>query len=231
MGNQYLSILLLKLKQLEEDIKDLKLDYSISHLQKLQKKLHELSREMGLFGDAANSDLLHQFELDVSVKINNFYYNLDDVWLKPLEEFLKKIKKTLEQMRGELMHVEKRKIIIIEDDEDISKLLIYEFRAMDFEVQNFKIGADALDFLLDEKNTRDVSLLILDRILPDMDGLDILRKISKMKREIPTLIISVLSTESDILSGLQLGAVDYISKPFSVFLLIQKALNLIHAAK
>ncbi|QLH35030.1 MAG: response regulator [Parachlamydiaceae bacterium] len=71
-------------------------------------------------------------------------------------------------------------------------------------------------------------LLILDRILPDMDGLDILKEFrEKSKVQIPILILSALNTDSDILSGLQLGAIDYIGKPFSIYLLVQKALNLL----
>ncbi len=124
---------------------------------------------------------------------------------------------------------EKRKIIIVDDDEFILGLLSHEFKELGFDVITFTIGKEALLFLRDEKNLQGVFLLILDRILPDMDGLDILKEFStKSKIKIPILVLSILSSESDILSGLQLGAIDYIGKPFSIYLLVQKALNLLN---
>lgn len=126
----------------------------------------------------------------------------------------------------------KRKIIVVDDDDYILLLLGHEFRELGFEVITFKIGKEARNFLLDEKNLNGVFLLILDRILPDMDGLDILKEFrEKSKVQIPILILSALNTDSDILSGLQLGAIDYIGKPFSIYLLVQKALNLLKEKK
>lgn len=225
----YLSTLLSKLEHLEGCVQELKSDYSVSHLEKLNKALHNFSQEMDLFGDAESSHLLQQFEIDILVKIKNFYYNSDKTWLIPIEELIKKLRKNIEQITGNNpMNNKKRKIVLVDDDEDILKLLVYEFQELGFEVQTFKLGKEALSFLTNVENRKDVFLLILDRVLPDMDGLDILRKLStNTKMTIPTLFLSVLSTENDILSGLQVGAVDYITKPFSVFFLVQKALNLL----
>jgi two-component system phosphate regulon response regulator PhoB len=118
----------------------------------------------------------------------------------------------------------------VDDDEDLQKLLSYEFRELGFEVQSFKAGETALEFLLNPQNLEDVFLLILDRMLPDMDGLDILQQFNeKSPVKVPVLILSVLSKENDIIAGLQGGAVDYIPKPFSVFMLMQKALNMLKA--
>lgn len=126
------------------------------------------------------------------------------------------------------MNDKKRKIIIVDDDEFILRLLTHEFRELGFDIQTFKIGSEARSFLMKEENLQGVFLLVLDRILPDMDGLDILREFTtKSKVKIPTLILSVLSSEKDILSGLSNGAVDYIGKPFSIYRLVQKALNLL----
>lgn len=224
----YLLNLLSKLELLEKGITQLKADYSLARLEKMHRELHDLSQDMKLFGDEKKSQFLKECEMDMIVKIKNFYYDTNQLWLNHLEEFVGKLKKHIDQIGGiNPVDREKRKVVIVDDDEDILKLLVHEFRELGFEVETFKLGKEALAFLSNEKNIQDVFLLILDRILPDMDGLDVLRAFSKSKKKIPTLILSVLSSESDILSGLQDGAVDYIAKPFSVFFLVQKALNLL----
>jgi CheY-like chemotaxis protein len=231
---QYLLNLFSKLEHLEESVKILKTDYTLSGLGKLQRELHEFSQDLSLLGDGSNSShLVKQVEYDVIVKLKNFYYNTSQDWLHPLEEMLQKLKHQLIQIMGEDPVTKiKKKIVVVDDDDDILKLLMHEFRDLGFEVQTFNNGTEALTFLLNEENVKDVYLLILDRVLPDMDGLDILREFStKSKAKIPTLILSVLNSESDILSGLQGGAVDYIAKPFSVFFLVQKALNLLKSEK
>lgn len=122
----------------------------------------------------------------------------------------------------------KNKIIIIEDDEDLLKLLTFSFEAKDFDLQTFTTGKEASAFLSDEQNLHNVCLIILDRILPDMDGLEILKELTRrLQDKIPVLILSFLASEKDILSGLKEGATDYISKPFSMSILIEKALSLV----
>ncbi len=124
--------------------------------------------------------------------------------------------------------VEKKKvIIIIDDDEDLLKLLTFSFEEKGFIVHGITTGKEALQYILDEKNLQNVSLLILDRILPDMDGIDILKQfLKKFQDRVPVLILSVLSSEKDILTGLKHGAVDYETKPFSILILMEKALAL-----
>jgi CheY-like chemotaxis protein len=129
-------------------------------------------------------------------------------------------------LRDALKEEQKKKVIVVDGDEDILTLLTYEFRSIGFDVKSFKTGTEALNFLLDEKNIKDEALVILDRMLPDMDGLDILREFTKkFPRQIPVLIFCILNSEKDVMAGLQTGAIDYITKPFSVFKLMQKATN------
>lgn len=121
-----------------------------------------------------------------------------------------------------------KKIAIVDDDDDLLKLLAHSFNAKGFEVETFSTGKQAYEFFSEEKNCKDISLLVLDRLLPDMDGLDVLKLLEKKcPQHMPVLILSVLTTEKDVLSGLKLGAVDYVGKPFSIPVLIQKALALI----
>ena len=122
--------------------------------------------------------------------------------------------------------VDKKKIVIIDDDEDLLILLTHAFEKEGFEVITFVKGADASLYLSNPKNLQNVSLILLDRLLPDSDGLEILQHFRE-KSEIPVLILSVLSSEKDVLNGLKTGAVDYVSKPFSLPVLIKKAKMLI----
>lgn len=119
-----------------------------------------------------------------------------------------------------------KKVIIVDDDTDLLRLLISAFKSKGFETKTFTNGKEALAYLLDTKNLEDACLIILDRLLPDMDGLDIFRKCCHHSKLVPVLFLSQLSSEKDMTEGLKLGAVDYITKPFSLQVLIQKAMTL-----
>lgn len=252
---KYLASLLSKIDIVENCLIDLKDNYTVGGLEKLGKLLHDVSNMAGYCGDAANKDLSLRYEYDIVSMIKNFYGDsVDERWLMSIMEFLKKLRNHIEtteernvaepnekkvseprvhvEYKKEIMKQLKNKIIIVDDDEDIIKLLEYEFGELGCETQSFGLGKTALEFILKEENMQDVSLLILDRVLPDMDGLDILAEYNaKSKTKVPVLILSLLATESDIIQGLQGGAVDYISKPFSVFMLMQKVLNLLKTYK
>lgn len=130
----------------------------------------------------------------------------------------------------ENIKVEKRNtIVIVDDDLDLLKLLLFAFEAEGFDVKGFTNGKEAIEYLNLDTNIRTTRLLILDRLLPDMDGLDILRQFSqKLKAHTPVLILSVLSGERDVLSGLKEGAVDYIEKPFNLTILMEKTTTLMN---
>lgn len=120
-----------------------------------------------------------------------------------------------------------KKIAVVDDDEDLLKLLVYSFKAKGFEVKAMVTGKEACEFFSNEENIQNLSLIILDRLLPDMDGLDILKLIEKkFSHHVPILILSVLTSEKDVLKGLKEGAFDYVGKPFSMPVLMQKALTL-----
>jgi DNA-binding response OmpR family regulator len=121
-----------------------------------------------------------------------------------------------------------KKIVIVDDDNDLLRLLAAAFKAQNFEVKAISSGQEAMNYLMDEKNTLDIQLIILDRLLPDMDGMDIMRTFrQKFADKIPILILSVLSAEKDVTEGLEKGAVDYISKPFSIHVFMQKVKKLL----
>ncbi len=216
-----------KVKVLELAIRDVQKECSIQNLQNLRKEVHKLCGNSGVYGYHAVSKLCKQLEVDLLEKMENVHVvKPDAVWVHSLDGFLSQIKEGFSWKEEKSVKTEKKQVVIVDDDADILALLLYEFQELGFEVKQYKTGKEALDFLSVEENLANVSLLVLDRILPDMDGLDILRQI-KLPGKVPVLVVSVLSAESDVIEGLQSGAVDYITKPFSVFLLMQKALNLL----
>ena len=81
-----------------------------------------------------------------------------------------------------------------------------------------------------EKNAlASADLVILDRLLPDMDGLEILKTIEKTHpSHCPVIFLSMLSSEKDLIQGLKEGAIDYVTKPFNLDLLVLKAKRLIN---
>lgn len=104
-------------------------------------------------------------------------------------------------------------VLVIEDDRHISKLIKYNLHTAGFECLVFNSGEEALKSL-DQKS---VSLVILDIMLPGMDGLEVCRRIRQNKRteNTPILILTAKGEEVDRIVGLELGADDYMVKPFS----------------
>lgn len=102
------------------------------------------------------------------------------------------------------------KILIIEDEESIAELEKDYLELSGFEVETEKRGDTGLMRALKE----DVNLIILDLMLPEMDGFEICRRIRE-KKNIPVLMVSAKKDDIDKIRGLGLGADDYMTKPFS----------------
>ena len=123
---------------------------------------------------------------------------------------------------------QKETVVIVDDDEDLAKVLKFSFESYGFKVVHFGVGNDAIKYLSQEVGKTSFSLFVLDRMLPDMDGLEILKIAQELfQGEVPIIILSVLGAEKDMLEGLSKGAVDYVAKPFSLSFFIQKVLSLI----
>lgn len=106
-----------------------------------------------------------------------------------------------------------QKILIVEDDRNISKLVRYNLEKADLECLTCICGEEAFE-ILDQKP---IDLIILDIMLPKMDGLSVCREIRNNERlkHIPILILTAKGEEIDRVVGLELGADDYMVKPFS----------------
>jgi two-component system alkaline phosphatase synthesis response regulator PhoP len=104
------------------------------------------------------------------------------------------------------------KILIVEDDSDIAELLRINFVDLGFESDHESDGALALNKILKD----DYSLIILDVMLPSMNGLDICRKVRETKPEQAIIMLTARTSEIDQIVGLEIGADDYLTKPFSI---------------
>ncbi len=112
------------------------------------------------------------------------------------------------------------KILIIEDEKALADPVAYNLRKEGFEVHHCADGRDGLAkarILLPD-------FILLDIMLPGMTGFEVLRELkgAKSTRDIPVIVVSAKSEESDQVVGFNLGAEDYVTKPFSVKVLIQK---------
>ncbi len=111
-------------------------------------------------------------------------------------------------------------IYVVEDDEDINELLVYNLKKEGFEVKPFLNSKEAYNSI--KKDYPD--LIILDIMLPDIDGLEFckLLKSERDTEDIPIIMLTAKSTEIDKIVGLELGADDYVTKPFSIRELIAR---------
>lgn len=113
-----------------------------------------------------------------------------------------------------------RLIYIVEDDTAIKELESYALINSEFSVQGFERGKDLFDAL----TIKIPALILLDIMLPDEDGIHILKKIRSTMayRDIPVIMVTAKTTEIDAVKGLDMGADDYITKPFGVMELISR---------
>ena len=111
-------------------------------------------------------------------------------------------------------------IYIVEDDVNIREIERYALKNSGYHVEEFECGAD----LFKRLESKVPALILLDIMLPNEDGLDILTKIraDKNTAKVPIIMVTAKTSELDKVKGLDLGADDYISKPFGVMELISR---------
>lgn len=124
----------------------------------------------------------------------------------------------------------KEKIFVIDDEKDIIKIVQYHLRKEGFEVIKAYSGGSALDII---DSTNNLNLVILDIMLPGMNGWEICKKLkmNDKTKDIPIIILTVKSDEADIIKGLKMGADDYIIKPFSPKILVEKVKTVLRRSK
>ncbi|MFD8497483.1 response regulator transcription factor [Amycolatopsis sp. NPDC059657] len=98
------------------------------------------------------------------------------------------------------------RVLLVEDDEGVADALADSLQARGHAVTSVRRGSDALS------RHRDADLMLLDLTLPDMDGLEVLRKVRQVSA-VPVLVLTARDDERDVVRGLRLGADDYLAKP------------------
>lgn len=110
------------------------------------------------------------------------------------------------------LSMSKKNILIIEDHIDLANILSLNLSDLDFDVKHADDGLKGLNYLENES----FDLVVLDLMLPGMDGLEICRRIRNQNNYTPVLMLTSKSSEIDRVLGLEIGADDYVTKPFSV---------------
>ncbi len=113
-----------------------------------------------------------------------------------------------------------KKILIVDDEEHILELIQFNLEKNGFDVTSMDNGEECIQFL--QSNV--VDLVVLDLMLPGIDGLEVCKKIRKIDglEKLPIIMLTARSEETDRILGLELGADDYMAKPFSVRELIAR---------
>ncbi len=122
-----------------------------------------------------------------------------------------------------------QKIFIVEDDLDLSEMLSAYFRVQGYDVSTASRGEDAVAAM--SKDIPDVA--VLDIRLPDIDGFEVCRRLRRARRtqNLPVIFLTEKRERDDKLSGLELGAVDYITKPFDIQELRLRVRNALRRAR
>jgi two-component system alkaline phosphatase synthesis response regulator PhoP len=115
----------------------------------------------------------------------------------------------------------KEKILVVDDEEDILELVRHHLKREGYEVQCAATGEKALQLARRES----FDLIILDLMLPGMDGREVTRTLrgDPRTKHMPILMLTAKGEESDVVTGLELGADDYLTKPFSPRILVARS--------
>lgn len=120
------------------------------------------------------------------------------------------------------------KILVVEDDEDIQELIEFNLAREGYQVIKVASGEEALSTEIREEP----DLVILDLMLPGLDGLEVCRRLRNSPGgNVPIIMVTAKGEESDIVTGLELGADDYLVKPFSPRVLVARVRNVLRRAR
>jgi len=116
--------------------------------------------------------------------------------------------------------MEKVTILVVDDEEDILELVKYNLAREGYDIETALTGEDTLK----RAETMPIDLIVLDLMLPGIDGLEVTRQLKKSPRtqRIPIVMLTAKGEEADVVTGLELGADDYITKPFSPRILVAR---------
>src|SRR5262245_33638141 len=121
------------------------------------------------------------------------------------------------------------RVLIVDDDPDIQRLVCYNFSKAGFEVSVAPSGRKALESIQNQPP----DMIVLDLMLPDIDGMEVCRTLRQREhsRRIPIIMLTARGEEIDRVIGFELGADDYVSKPFSPRELVLRAKSIFRRVK
>ncbi len=114
-------------------------------------------------------------------------------------------------------------ILVIEDEEHIARVLTLELEHEGYEVETAQDGREGARLA----TSKPWSLILLDVLLPEWNGLEVLRRIRQVNAEVPVILLTARDATPDIVSGFDQGANDYVTKPFVIEELLARVRNLI----
>ena len=122
----------------------------------------------------------------------------------------------------------KAQVLIVEDEPEIAELIEFHAERAGMRARKVHSGRIAIDVVKREKP----DLIVLDLMLPDLDGLEVCRKLKQAEetRSIPIVMVTAKGEESDVVAGIELGADDYVTKPFSPRVLMARLRNVLRRA-
>ena len=118
-----------------------------------------------------------------------------------------------------------KKVLVLEDEESIRAFVVINLKRSGYTAVECGTGQEALDYL---RENSDISIALLDVMLPDMSGFDVCRRIRGMGSKMGVIMLTAMSQESDRVTGLMTGADDYVTKPFSVAELVARCQSRCH---
>jgi two-component system phosphate regulon response regulator PhoB len=122
------------------------------------------------------------------------------------------------------------RLLVIEDDESIRETVGEALRSEGYEVITCSDGSEALTLFTD-RSSETIDLLVLDLMLPGLGGLDLCRELRRFNSTMPILMISARDSETDRVLGLEVGADDYLVKPFGLRELVARCRALLRRAR
>jgi two-component system, OmpR family, alkaline phosphatase synthesis response regulator PhoP len=120
--------------------------------------------------------------------------------------------------------MQKANILIVEDEESLGQTLMLNLELENYNVRLAKSGNEALRLFKEEKRT---DLVLLDVMLPEINGFELCRKFKELSPDVPVIFLTAKNQSADKISGLKLGADDYITKPFELEELLLRVQNVI----
>ena len=130
------------------------------------------------------------------------------------------MKKTEKTRKDKSKAPAREKILVVEDEEDILELISYNLNREGYRVSTATTGEEGLRLAMRDKP----DLIVLDLMLPGIDGIEVCRRLKAdpQVRFIPVVMVTAKGEEADVVTGLELGADDYLTKPFSPKVLVAR---------